>query len=223
MDAPDNEHSEDKSKARHELLQFIFNAHLSLFNTRREHEWRVIISAMVLMGAVDLTLVTQQIHLSESQQVLWCIALVLLFLSIWWYQWGVQVRNRVDRVAMDKVLVTICDLIKADPGSVIRAGIDREDERIPGSQIDYIMHRTYLWAFIPQMLVLLIATVLSGYLPYLTNGLEQSQECCPAACCMSCVPGRAATGTGGDGVAVAPVEERAAIALGCPAVRGWQQ
>ena len=161
------------SSTRRELLQFIFQAHLSLFNTRREHEWRVIISAMILMGAVDATLVTQKIHLDDMQQALWWCALVALFLSIGWYQWGVQVRNRVDRVAMDQVLSEICNSLKICADSPIRAGIDREDEHVPVTQIDLIIHFTYLWAFIPQMLVLLVATVMSGYLPQLTNGLER--------------------------------------------------
>lgn len=160
-----------KEDQRHELLQFIFDSRLSLFNTRREHEWRVIISAMVLMGAVDVTLLTQKIHLSDRQLDFWWFALLLLFISIGWYQWGVQVRNRVDRVAMDHVLTEICNAINIDAHSPIRAGIDREDERIPGSQVDFIIHHTYLWAFIPQMLVLLIASALSAYLPCLVMEL----------------------------------------------------
>lgn len=161
-----------KEDNRHELLQFIFNSRLSLFNTRRDHEWRVIISAMVLMGAVDATLLTQKVRLSDRQLDVWWLALALLVLSIGWYQWGVQVRNRVDRVAMDHVLTEICNAIKIDPRSPIRAGIDREDERITGSQVDFILHHTYLWAFIPQMLVLCIAGALSAYLPCLIDEFD---------------------------------------------------
>jgi len=160
-----------EEEVRHELLRFIFDSHLSLFNTRRDHEWRVIISAMVLMGAVDASLLAHRIYLTERQVDLWCFALVFLFLSIGWYQWGVQVRNRVDRVAMDHVLAAICDTIGVDAKSPIRAGIDREDERVLGPQVDFIMHHTYLWAFIPQMFVLLIACALSGYLPILVDGM----------------------------------------------------
>jgi len=86
---------------RRDILQFIFNSHLSLFNTRRDHEWRVMISAMILMGAVDATILTVKICLTVRQQDLWIFALVLLFFSIAWYQWGVQVRTRFDRIAMD--------------------------------------------------------------------------------------------------------------------------
>jgi hypothetical protein len=166
---------EEKKEGKQELLQFIFNAHLSLFNTRRDHEWRVIISAMVLMGAVDATLLTQRVCLADREEDLWWFALLLLFLSIGWYQWGVQVRNRVDRVAMDNVLARICDVIGIEPDSPIRAGIDREDERILAIQVDLIMNHTYLWAFLPQMLVLLIACLLSGYIPQLIHEL-------PATC-----------------------------------------
>ena len=83
MDMPEGD---GDGTTRREQLQFIFNAHLRLFNTRREHEWRGIISAMILMGAVDATLVTQKIHLDEDQQILWWTALVFLFLSIGWYR-----------------------------------------------------------------------------------------------------------------------------------------
>lgn len=154
-----------RDPVRRELLQFIFNSHLSLFNTRRDHEWQVIISAMILMGAVDASLLAQKIHLTGRQLDCWWFALLLLFLSIGWYQWGVQVRNRVDRVAMDQVLYEMCNVIGIQAGSPIRAGIDREDERIPGDRVDFIMHNTYLWAFLPQMLVLLLGALLSAYLP----------------------------------------------------------
>lgn len=157
---------------KHELLQFIFNSHLSLFNTRRDHEWRVIISAMVLMGAIDATLLTQRIHLNTIQYILWIGALLLLVASISGYQWGVQIRNRVDRVAMDRILTELCNAIEVEPKSPIRAGIDRENEHMLGSRVDIILHRTYLWAFVPQILVLAIAGGISGYLPYLINGLH---------------------------------------------------
>lgn len=152
---------------RREILQFIFNSHLSLFNTRRDHEWRVIISAMVLMGAVDATILSVKICLTVRQQDLWIFALILLFFSIAWYQWGVQVRNRVDRIAMDRVLHAMCNEIQESPNSPMRAGIDREDERMDGARTDFILHFTYLWAFIPQMLVLLIAVLLSAYVPHI--------------------------------------------------------
>lgn len=83
MPAPDA-----KEDGKQALLQFIFDSHLSLCNTRRDHEWRVITSAMILMGAVDAPLLTQRVTLTERQEDLWWSALLLLFLSIGWYQWG---------------------------------------------------------------------------------------------------------------------------------------
>jgi hypothetical protein len=70
---------------------------------------------------------------------------------------------------MDKVLIVICDAMGAPENCIMRAGVDREDEHILGSQVDIIISHTYLWAFVPQMFVLLIATILSGYLPQLIN------------------------------------------------------
>ncbi|UVW27416.1 hypothetical protein [Massilia sp. H6] len=75
---------------------------------------------------------------------------------------------------MDQVLSEICTAIRICDDSPIRAGIDREDERVHVSQIDSIMRRTYRWAFFPQMLVLLIASVMSGYLPQRTAPVSQT-------------------------------------------------
>ena len=174
-----------------EILKFVFDSRLSLFNTRRDHEWRVIISAMVLMGAVDVTLLSQHIVLNVLQIRLWWLALFFLFVSIAWYQWGVQVRNRVDRVAMDYVLHHMCNELRIQMGSDLRAGIDREKEDIPHSKKNPIFHLTYLWAFIPQMLVLLVATLLSAYLPHLAKQAPPEPPA-PAAYLLSypgCPPG----------------------------------
>lgn len=163
-----------------EIYEFIFNSHLSLFNTRRDHEWRVIVNAMILMGAVDAALLTNHIKLSDRQQDLWWFALFLLFISIFWYQWGVQVRNRVDRVVMDQILHEICNGMHVNETSTIRVGIDRENENIKVPKADFILHHTYLWAFIPQMLVLLITVILSGCLPQvIIDTLDESSGAIP--------------------------------------------
>ena len=174
-----------------EILKFVFDSRLSLFNTRRDHEWRVIISAMVLMGAVDVTLLSQHIVLDALQIRLWWLALACLFVSIAWYQWGVQVRNRVDRVAMDYVLHHMCNELRIGAGSDLRAGIDREKENIPHSRKDLIFSLTYLWAFIPQMLVLLVASALSAYLPYLATQAppDPLASAMPWAIYSGCTPG----------------------------------
>jgi hypothetical protein len=164
-----------------DVLKFIFSAHLELFNTRREHEWRVIISALVLIGAVDVTMLSQHMKLTDRQEDFWWFALLVLLLSIGWYQWGVQKRNRADRIAMDRVLHVLCDDIKVAPDSCIRAGVDREDPRVLTTQSDIIFHFTYLWAFLAQMSVLIVATALSMYLPVLIKELATSAGSPPAA------------------------------------------
>lgn len=161
--------SDTRECPREELLRFIFDSHMHLFNTRREHEWRVIIGALVLMGAVDYAILSEKIALNDTYWSVWCVALALLFGSIVWYQWGIQIRNRVDRVAMDQVLVELCDAIRIPKNSPIRVGVDRESEHILGAQIDLITSYTYLWAFIPQMLLLAVACILSGYIPALVS------------------------------------------------------
>lgn len=176
---------------QNEIFKFVFDSRLSLFNTRRDHEWRVIFSAMVLMGAVDVTLLSQHITLTEFQTQLWWVALALLFCSIVWYQWGVQVRNRVDRMAMDDILHRMCNQLHIPAESDLRAGIDRERENLPHSRKDPIFRLTYLWAFIPQMLVLLVASALSAYLPYLVAQTPQDPPAPthPWAAYPGCMPG----------------------------------
>lgn len=150
-------------------LKYIFDAHLKLFNIRRDHEWRVIISVMVLMGAVDATLISQHIMLEGIHVIYWWVGLGLLFFSVFWYQWGVQVRNRVDRIAMDSVLFELCQNINIPEGNPIRAAIDRENEQsfVSNRCREVIFHKTYLWAFVPQMIVLAVATSFSAILPSL--------------------------------------------------------
>src|SRR5438128_2658613 len=64
------------------VSEFIFNARLNLFNTRREHEWRVIIGALVLLGAVDYTVIEHGAALSLFVVRVWQVVMVLLFLTI---------------------------------------------------------------------------------------------------------------------------------------------
>lgn len=154
-----------------DALKFIFDAHLKLFNIRRDHEWRVIISVMVLMGAVDLTLINQNIKLNLTEVIWWWIGLCILYGSVSWYQLGVQVRNRVDRIAMDGVVFDLCQKLKILEGKPARLALDRESETsfVSNCCRETRFHKTYLWAFWPQMLVLLVATVFSAYVPFLAK------------------------------------------------------
>ena len=42
-----------------ENIRFLYDKRLTLFNTRREHEWKIYFGAMALVGGVDAALVTR--------------------------------------------------------------------------------------------------------------------------------------------------------------------
>jgi hypothetical protein len=160
-----------------QVLQFLFEQRLSLFNIRRDHEWRVIFGAMVVIGAVDAGLLTQQYHLDTVGLVIWCLLLIVLFATVFVYQWGVQTRNRVDRLAMDEAYRRLCDAIDASKDGHLRIGIDRSNEKLLGPRADFITHFTYLWAFWCQMIVLGVGCLLSAALPLVINGGFRTQAC----------------------------------------------
>lgn len=158
------------------VSEFMFTARLNLFNTRREHEWRVIIGALVLLGAVDYAIIEHEAELSLFVVGVWQWLMTALFLIITWYQWGVQVRNRVDRLAMDELLMRMCYAIGIQENSCIRAGIDREHPNKYVTRRDIIFHYTYLWAFFAQIAVLAAACTISAFVPVYVYDLPSNRS-----------------------------------------------
>jgi hypothetical protein len=166
---PPGEHEVVPPEISPEGLQFLFDKRLALFNTRRDHEWRVTFGAMALIGAVDAGLLTQKLHLSFSGIVLWWVALAVLFSAVTIYQFGVQTRNRVDRIAMDAIYLHLCDMARVPSSSMVRLRVDIS-QAVHGSAPVTIWNPTYLWAFGSQTVVLFMACLLSGALPDVING-----------------------------------------------------
>jgi hypothetical protein len=154
-------------------LQFLFSQRLELFNVRRQHEWQVLIGVVVALGAVDFALMQKDVRFG-SIQLVWVGTLCLLFAAVYMYEFGVQERNRIDRLALDELNHLLCDSLELPASSegklqCIRLLIDGETlECGPREKEDDILGGCYLWAFWNQMLVLLVACVLSAGVPFLS-------------------------------------------------------
>jgi hypothetical protein len=152
-----------------ETLRFLYDKRLILFNVRRDHEWKVFFGVMTLIGAVDAAIVTQHVCLTGKALWGWRIILIIVTGACIAYEFGVQRRNRVDRIAMHEINTALCDLIGVTQGSSIRcpadhhievlqAGKDREPKGLR------IYRPYYLWAFIWQIIVLISVCVISLFM-----------------------------------------------------------
>jgi hypothetical protein len=128
---------------------------------------------------------------------------------------GVQKRNRVDRIAMNAALAYMCDSVQVEKDDVLRIGLDSHDEsdfvhafgpaqrrsrqsaqrrwlikKIGGVDIDEMFAPDYYWAFRSQMTVLLVACLISGFVPFYVNGHPKDEK--PAATAASFAPTPAA-------------------------------
>ena len=147
-------------------LEFIFQQRLSLFNTRRDHEWRIFFGVVFLLGAVDYFLLTSN-RVPRNAQLWWTLAVCVLFTASLAYQWGVQIRNHADRRVMDAMCKEICaDLRITDARhrEEISSALDCEAH---GKSYPDVCHYTYLWAFCCEMVVLAVACALSAIIPFL--------------------------------------------------------
>jgi hypothetical protein len=150
-----------------ELLEFLFKQRLLLFNTRRDHEWKVFFGVMSILGAVDYALVTrEEVRAIAGIQYWWFASVLVLLVASGCFQYGVQSRNHADRWAMDDVSREIREEINihdAKRRDHIGVGVD-----CSAVQKTYpsIWHITYLWAFYCEMLVLLVACALSAAIPF---------------------------------------------------------
>ena len=149
--------SGDSADAR-EVLKFLYEQRLTLFNTRRGHEWEIIFRVLAFFGAVDAALLTKKLCLPAGSLPFWLIAGLAVLVATLAYELGVQRRNRVDRVAMDRIQEALCDSIHPPVHGHIRVCADSSDlsERV-GHDPKPLLNGTYLWAFISQVVVLLVA------------------------------------------------------------------
>jgi hypothetical protein len=149
-----------------ETVRFLYDKRLTLFNVRREHEWKVIFGVLILLGAVDATLLTKPVCLSSNVRIFWQAGIIILCTATLFYEWGIQARNRVDRKVMDRLQQILCDYGGIPPKSGIRICVDCEAERRMGElQPDRLVHLTYIWALLSQAAVLILSCVLSFLVP----------------------------------------------------------
>ena len=155
----------DLTSAKTEVIQFLFERRMALFNVRRDHEWKIMFGVIGLIGAADAALVTKAIHLSVYALVSWRVLLVVLLVGTIFYQFGVQTRNRVDRIVMDGLYKILCDSVGIPDRDEIRLPIDASGQSQLGFGVRPIIHYTYLWAFIWQSSVMIVVGAISWFLP----------------------------------------------------------
>ena len=155
-----------------DVICFLFDKRLELFNTRRDHEWRVVFGVLILLGAVDASLLSKPICLSHNLAISWQISILCLGAASVAYELGVQARNRVDRRVMDRLQALLCDSIGLDSKNLIRVCVDSETEGHLGSvKSNSLFHLTYIWAFLCQVLTLFLACAVSLFIPKIACGL----------------------------------------------------
>lgn len=144
-----------------ETIRFLYDKRLTLFNTRREHEWKIYFGAMALLGAVDAALVTGQLTLSGWSRYGWVGACALVFIVVFGYERDLQIRNTRDRVAMDQLFNRLCDLVGVASESPIR-----EHAHLVAADKAAAWWSRYGWAFPWQMILLFTAAAGSACFPF---------------------------------------------------------
>jgi hypothetical protein len=137
---------QDKKDAL-DRVQFLYQSRMTLFNTRRDHEWKIYFGVISLVAAMDAAFLTNHIHLTETyMKCCWLLIDGLLVGASVWYEWELQGRNSRDRIAMNN---EVCDALDIECIDV------REEKRHQG-----------LWAFWCQVLVLAAVLLFSAPLPW---------------------------------------------------------
>jgi hypothetical protein len=156
-----------------ETLRFLYDKRLSLFNVRREHEWRVLFGILIMLGAVGATLLNKPVCLTAGTRLFWQIGIIILGLSTFGYELGIQARNRIDRRVMDRLQQILCKAGGVPPGSGVGICVDVERERrLDELKWDRLAHPTYIWALVSQTIVLILACALSFQMPEIACGIH---------------------------------------------------
>lgn len=152
-------------------LEFIFQQRMSLFNTRRDHEWKIFFGVVFLLGAVDYGLLNlpavQYQKVQPYAELWWPACVAVLFLVSVAYQRGVQSRNHADRCVMDAILKEICADLPIGDARHRKTISSDVDCSVTQKTYSDAFHLTYLWAFWCEVVVLLVACIVSAMIPYL--------------------------------------------------------
>ncbi len=138
-------------------LSSLYDKRLTLFNVRREHEWKIYFGALVLLGAIDAAIITDKLVLQDLALALWIVACASVFAIVWGYEAELQKRNDRDRAAMNELYNRLCDRILIPMHSMIR------EPTAPAVRSRWYR---YGWAFPWQMTMLGLAVVASMYAPF---------------------------------------------------------
>jgi len=157
------------SSAEVELLQFMFDKRLELFNVRREHEWKIQLSVIGALAAVDYAIISKAIHLTDGAIEFWHFLIALIFFVTMVYQLGVQRRNRVDRIIMDEINTKLCNHLKEHKFCKTRIPVDVDNESERNVESRHWSNFTFLWAFFCQAIILFLICSVSWVVPRLVR------------------------------------------------------
>jgi membrane protein implicated in regulation of membrane protease activity len=147
---------EEPSSAPH--LEFLYDKRLTLFNTRREHEWKIYFGAMILLGTIDATLVAGHLSLAGWQRWAWVGVCGLILAVVFGYESQLQKRNDADRRAMHELHNRICKFLGISEESPIFERYTDPDQR--GIWL------RFGWAFPWQIILFTAAAMISALLPF---------------------------------------------------------
>jgi len=148
---------EDRSFTQH--LEFLYDKRLTLFNTRREHEWKIYFGAMILLGTIDAVIVAGQLSLAGWQRWGWVGVCVLIVAVVFGYESQLQERNDADRHAMHELHNRICRFLGIPEDSPIFDRYTDPDKRC--------VWLRFGWAFPWQMILFTAAATISALLPFI--------------------------------------------------------
>jgi len=149
-----------------DILSYLYDKRLTLFDDRRAHEWKILISVVTLLLITDAGLITQKVCLKDvpGGTIGWLFAIFVLAASCALFELGIQTRNRVDRIAMHDLNNALCDSLSPPttfcPESYVRHPPDHAGRgnlsvaqfgNIPAG-LDYA--KNFLWAYVAQVAVL---------------------------------------------------------------------
>jgi hypothetical protein len=132
---------------------FFMNVVHRNLTTRRDYEWKILFGVIGLLAALDAAQLAYGVQLYGWIRYAWVGVVSTLAISCFWFEWGLQYSNYHDRRAMNAIYNRLCRAINLATDSHI---LERDHSRRAG-----------LWAFVPQMLFLLLVAGVSAALPWL--------------------------------------------------------
>ena len=134
-------------------LQFLYSSRLSVLNDRHQYEWKNFFGEIGLILALDAAVLQFRIHLTGWMFYGWILLISGLFTASIFYHWQLQLRNYLDRRAMNEINNRICQALNLPEESQIFEG-DKKTRSLPKRRL----RLRQLWAFFSQMgLLLLVA------------------------------------------------------------------